>query len=208
MINHIYNNDIKDEENLKINVTGKNLAAGLERFVWMCRQCGTEDTLVTQVNTITCTACNSSWTMDAHFRFKPHREGIAEIGDLHDWSQWHKLKVKERIAQCAENDVLTESDNVSFGTINDDGSFSTFAEGSLALSKQLLTFTPRTAHEHRLNLPVKEIRDYVFQRRDIFEFDFAEKTHRFRFIKHSAMKWVFYLRYMNRYEECEQRGYI
>jgi len=208
IIKHIHNNDIKNEENLKITVTGNNLTAGLERFVWLCPQCGSEDRLVTGGNDISCSACNSAWSMDSHFRFKPHREGTAEIGDLYDWSQWHKQKVKEKLAQTAESDILTKSDNAAYGTINNDGSFTTLAEGALALSRQRLIFTPRENQEHRLDLPVPEIRDYVFQRKDIFEIDFGGNTHRFRFFKQSPMKWVFYLRYMNRYEECEKRGYI
>lgn len=208
MISFIYQNDIKDEQNRSVTFSGSNLATGLEHFMWICRQCKKDDTLATNENTVSCTACNSSWTMDAYCRFTPRKPAATEIGDLYDWSSWHKKMVKDKI-RTTQNDVpITQSKNVLYGKTVPDGTFVVLAEGTLSLTKQALSFICKTGSDLSFHLPVSEINDYVFQRKDIFECYCQEKTYRFRFLDHSPMKWVFYLRYLNDYEECEKRGYL
>ncbi len=207
MISFMHQNDIKDEKNHSVIFSGKNNAAGLERFVWMCRQCKEEDTLKTAENTVSCSACDSSWTMDSYCGFTPQR-AAAEIGDLYDWSVWHKKVVKEKIRAAQDNVQITQSENVLYGKTITDGTFVVLAEGTLTLTKQILSFTCKTGSDLSFHLLASEINDYVFQRKDIFECRCQEKEYRFRFLNHSPMKWVYYFRYLNDYEECEKRGYL
>lgn len=208
MKDFIYNNDIKDKENLHTQFTGKNLAIGLERFVWICKNCKKEDTLVTRGDHISCSACNYSWSVDTHLRLKPLQVDTAAIGDLHDYAKWHKEIVMDTIGSAASHDTLTESKNVILCTINREGKSTQLATGTLSLTKESLTFTPDVDSSYTILLSVPEIQSYVFQRKDVFECSCEEKSYRFRFQGHSPMKWVFYLRYLNGYEEYEQRGYL
>ena len=52
-------------EMLRWPVRGKNLAHGLENLLFRCPQCRQTETLTTSANTITCSACTASWTIDA-----------------------------------------------------------------------------------------------------------------------------------------------
>lgn len=208
MKDHIYNNDIKDKENSQTEFTGKDLAGGLERFVWICKNCKKEDMLVTKGNHIICSACNCSWSMDTHFRFKPLQADTAAIGDLHDWAKWHKEMVMDKIKSGGLHDTLTESNDVRLCTISDDGKTTNLATGTLSLTKEFLTFNPAMDSPYTIQLSVPQIHGYVFQRKDIFECRCNDKSYRFRFKGHSQMKWVYYLRYLNGYEEYEQRGYL
>ncbi len=208
IIKYIYQNDLKDKENLQIKFSGKNLTAGLERFVWICKNCKKEDTLYTSNNDIACSSCGASWNMDTHLRLKAIQTETAETGDLHDWSTWHKKILIEKIKTCSEDKLLTKSSNVIYCSININGKYIPIAEGTLSLTKKLLTFQPNTGNEHLFQLDVNEINDYVFQRKDTFECRCKEKSYRFRFTGHSPMKWVYYLRYLHNYEDCERRGYI
>ena len=204
----LYRNDIKDPINQKIRFTGKNLTGGLERFVWMCRNCQTEDTLVTQNDTISCTTCGQSWMMDGNCRLAPVNPQDVAIGDLWDWAAWHKTMVRQRISAAGAEGFLTQSNNVQWCTIDDFGHFTILSTGQLSLTKNKIRFIPVGADKAVVELPVTEINDYVFQRKDVFECRSKDASYLFLFEKHSPMKWVFYFRYLNGFEECEKRGYL
>lgn len=207
IIRHITNNDIFDEEMLNTEFTGERLACGLERFVWICKHCRSEDTLSTSDNTISCSRCNSSWTVDSHFRLTPKDPDTAAIGNLYEWATWHKEQVREKIAAADSKDPLATNSGVLYSDINLNGQFITLAEGTLALSKETLSFST-AEKEKSFILETKDISDYVYQRKDVFECRCNNTSYRFRLIHHSPMKWVYYLRYLKGYEEFEKRGYI
>jgi hypothetical protein len=141
-------------------------------------------------------------------RFKPEKPQTAQIGDLWDWASWHKKIVMDKIRTAAGNDLLTTSENAQYCTIDDLGVFGILTTGALALTKTHVSFHPCDKKEYALSFPVADIHDYVFQRKDVFECRAGEISYHFRFIKHSPMKWVYYFRYLNRYEEFEKRGYL
>lgn len=202
---YLYNNDVKNEENRKVPFVGKDLAKGLERFMWICRHCQVEDALVTNGNTVTCTACSATWEMDAHCRFKPLLPAHAEIGDLHDWSLWHKEQVKAKLTAAKPDDILTTSDDVHLSTEDENSRFMDQAKGRLTLTPLTIKFTPENGET--LRWVRSEISDYVIQKKDILEFRADGKYYRYVFSGHSPMKWIFYLRYMDGFAEIEERGY-
>ena len=207
IIKYITNNEILDEQNQKIEFRGEQLACGLERFAWICRNCQSEDTLSTNGNTISCSYCSGSWTIDSHFRLSPLQKETAGINNLYDWAVWHKEKTLEKINRTIKDEIITQNDTVIFCDISFNGKFIALAEGILSLSKETLSFVA-TQKEKSFSLPVKDISDYVYQRKDVFECRCNNKSYRFRILGHSPMKWVYYLRYLNGYEKFEQRGYI
>lgn len=207
IIHQITNNDIFDEEMLKTEFKGKQLARGLERFVWICKNCQSEDTLSTNDTMISCSQCNSSWTIDSHFRFTPLEKGTAQISNLYDWATWHRERVIDKLNKAKNEDTIAENKKVIYCDISFNGKFINLAEGSLSLSKALLAFNA-TEKEKSLALEVKDISDYVYQRKDVFECRCNNKSYRFRIVGHSPMKWVYYLRYFKGYKEYEKRGYI
>lgn len=207
IIHHITNNDIYDEEMLKTEFTGERLACGLQRFVWICKNCQSEDTLGTSKNTISCSLCDSSWTIDSHFRFTPTDQKTATIGNLYEWATWHKERVIEKVNKAHHDETITRNSSVLYSDINLNGQFTTIAEGTLALSKESLYFDA-AEKEKSFSLKVKDITDYVYQRKDVFECRCTNQSYRFRFVNHSPMKWIYYLRYLKGYDEFEKRGYI
>lgn len=200
---YITHSDIKDPQNLNYPFKGKQLAEGLERFVWMCMNCGCEDTLITENNSIICTSCGKSWIIDAHCRLFPRSENTKSFHDLKDWSDMHKIKVKEKIK--ANPEVLTQSKNVILQTENEQGLFSNKAVGTLTLSPNHLTFC---SSSQTYSWMTENLTNCVIQKKDIFEFSYENKLFRFLFDKKSVMKWIFYTRYLKGFEEIEKRGYF
>lgn len=199
---YIYQNDIKDPENAAVPFTGAKLAEGLERFVWICMHCGSEDTLITSDNTIRCTSCNGSWDIDAHCRLTSNDQSTNCLPDLKDWSDMHKEKVQEFLSH--RRGELTRNSDVTLQTENSEHVFENKESGTLILSKEELLFETSSC---TFRWPVKEIVDYVIQKKDIFEFRHNSDYYRFLFNKKSPMKWIYYFRYLNNYSICEKQGH-
>lgn len=208
IIQFIANDDLNNEELIKTEFVGEPATIGVNRFMWMCPSCKKEDHIKGETNKVLCTACGAEWDVDTHFRFFPTTDNAVEIGNLHDWSQWHKSQVKEKIATCGGDELLTANDGVHYCDVTDLGEYPTIATGRLTLSSKMLTFTPDNRKNEQLALPVEKINDYVFQMKTIFECRLDGKVYKFRFEDSSPMKWVYYFRYLNEYSEYENRGYI
>jgi len=202
---YIYNNDVKNPENRTVIFRGATMAKGLERFVWICKQCKAEDALVTDGNVITCTACSASWEIDPYCVLKPRMPNIAAVGDLHDWVRWHKEQVKARIASSPSSAIMTESTDVVMQTEGPGGTFVDRLTGTLALWRDKIMFTPADSGGRIMEWPFEAVEDYVIQLKDVFEFSVGSDCFRFAFDGHSPMKWIFYVRYMKGYEEIEKR---
>jgi 1-acyl-sn-glycerol-3-phosphate acyltransferase len=205
---YIYNNDIKNPANREVAFSGTGLAEGLERFVWICRQCEAEDALVMSGNTITCTACSATWEINAYCDLKPRMPNIAPAGDLHDWVAWHKQQVKERLAEAMGDAIITDSHDVVLQTEEGRGNgFIDRRAGTLVLTPKEIRFIPDDSSATLMEWELEKIEDYVIQAKDIFEFRVGKQYFRFVFDGHSPMKWIFYMRYMKEFDEVEQRGF-
>jgi 1-acyl-sn-glycerol-3-phosphate acyltransferase len=204
-------NDIKEHADGSIPFSGKGAADGLERFVWTCMHCESEDTLAMSGDVIFCSACGSSWSLNALCRISALRQGIQSFGDLNDWARWHRITVLSRIRNASANDVLTISGGVLMQSAPAGAGFGKTAteavSGAIVLTREKLTFTDATSHQTMAFL-VSDIEDCVIQRKDIFEFRFKDRYWRFAFSGHSPMKWVYYLRYLKGYEKLEKQGFI
>lgn len=200
----IKQNDIKDPQNLAYPFSGKKLAEGLERFVWICMHCGNEDTIVTDNNTISCTSCGKKWNIDAHCRLSPLDKETKSFEDLKDWADYHRTFVLQKL-QLPPADVLAESTPVTLQLENENGEYEDRESGTLRLTTNEISFISQSQSR---TWPLTEIDNYVIQKKDIFEFRHKETDIRFVFNKQSVMKWIYYVRYLKGYTRFEEQGYL
>ncbi len=208
MKSSMWHNDIKDPSNSAARFSGTRLAEGLERFVWMCMECGAEDTLVTRGNDIRCTSCGGGWSLDAVCKLTPVESGTKCFADLYDWAQWHRQRVIDVIKSATAESVLTESADVSLSAGDDNVRFEAEGRGTLLLTPASLTFSFEQTSRPALVFEVPRIQAVVIQKKDIVEFSYRGRYYRCLFNRHSPMKWIYYLRYLQGYEECEKRGFL
>jgi len=202
----IAHNDIKSHAAAGV-FFGKGNAEGLQRFVWICMNCESEDTLVMKGDTVRCRSCSASWSMNALCRLSPLKGGIRSFSDLHDWAQWHKIKVRSRIKAASPLDVLATGSGIQMQSSISGAPFTDQGHGALILAKENLTFTTAKDRQCRV-FSVAEIEDCVVQRADVFEIRHGPTYHRFVLRGHSPMKWLYYCRYLRGYNRYEKRGYL
>ncbi len=202
----LYNNDIKDELNLKTIFKGNDLAEGLTHFIWICRNCRTHDALYTENNKVGCNECGSCWKLNSHGQLKVIKG--CEIGDLYDWNQWHKKILIDQIKDGIPEKILAVDKNTDYCIVDQNGKTEILSSGSLKLSSQHLIFTPNDSQFGLVKIPVSDIEDAVFQKKVFLECRTEESVYLFRFNCGSTMKWIYYIRYLQHYEIYEERKYI
>jgi len=79
----------------------KNLLEGLENILYYCPKCEQEFALETKGNTIRCTACGNSATMDRHSRLTPAAGSVAPE-TVHTWHKKQALYEKRRLKDDAK----------------------------------------------------------------------------------------------------------
>ena len=205
ILNEIKSDDLNDEKNRSVNFIGRDFAAGLNRFLWKCKKCGGDDTLEISLNKFSCVKCGASWSVDGHMVFKSTETGDTET--LLDWSNWHKEQVKKSVEQADETTILCKNSKVIYSDIGPTGEFIPLSEGILKLSKEKLEFVSQNG-KRSLSFNTKDITDYVCQRKDVFECRTNNTSYRFKITDKSAMKWIFFFRYLNEWDSCEKSGII
>ncbi len=68
---------------LPVRYKGKRLAEGMENLLFICPNCGTYDSIATQGDAVSCTACGHSFTYDEFGAL--HGSQFANVRELSDW---------------------------------------------------------------------------------------------------------------------------
>lgn len=84
----------------------KAIAAGAENIAYVCPRCEAENKMVSEKDTLRCTACGNRAKMDASGFFHPVEEDDKVFEDLHLWQNWERQRLKDKIA--AANFVFEE----------------------------------------------------------------------------------------------------
>ncbi len=204
IIEGIRTNEIANPRNRQFTFRGRNLALGLERLLWLCPQCREEDTLITEGDRLRCDACGGDWRLSAHGDLFPVNQPAMRMMDLTAWADMQKTTAREKL-QTPGDAIIAQTRDAVLQTRDERDVFIPHAAGTLALARDRLLFTDDAGK--RLQWPTADIRDYVIQKKDIFECRVGDQTLRFVFNHKSPMKWLTYFRSMHEFWKCEERGY-
>jgi len=92
-------------------VWSRRLAEGLQKILYYCPKCDMEYTMVTDRNTIRCTACGNAATIDREAKLTPTPGSVAE----HEISLWFRDQVRREMRTLSE-DMEPIVDNVKVRT--------------------------------------------------------------------------------------------
>ena len=204
MIAGIRHNELRDPQIAATPFSGDGFAEGLENFIWKCRSCGTDDHIETSGNEFRCTHCGAIWAVDSHLKFSPLNGHAGPVGDLHDYANWLKAGIAEKVDIAPDTEVLAKSVDAVLIKTEPDGVYTPLATGTLELDKKEIRFLSDTAG---FTIPVSETSDCTFQRNKVFEFHHKKVVYQFLFETKSPIKWVWWFRGFNNYAASVAKGY-
>ena len=94
------------DNKIKIDVPFR--ADGLNRILYKCPNCKTENKMIGQGTTLTCNACGKVWEMDEYGQLSA-KEGFTEYSHIPDWYSWERECVKREI-EAGEYKIDAEVD--------------------------------------------------------------------------------------------------
>lgn len=206
---YLYNNDIKNLISSNIEIKGKDFAEGLQYFFWICKNCKTHDSLTVNGNLLHCSKCDACWMLNGEGRLDKI-EGV-DAGDLFDLAKWHRDEVKKQINDAKNQKadiILAQDENTEYCNIERNGKVNVIKTGILVLNLEYLTLLAKSSNSVLLRIPVSDIKNAVFQKKEFLECNTENHAYFFRFCNGCTMKWVYYIRYLNHYEIYEDRKYI
>lgn len=203
IIKHIKNNDCKNELLKDTTFTCDAPANGIDRLLWCCPHCKSENSLEYSDKSVKCTSCNEEFTINPNLSVES--PNCKSILDIHDWVGFQKSVVKGKIAESAPDVILAEKAGIQLVDVDYSGRTISLDTGKLSLSKEALTYYG----EHgTLEFKIDEITQPVFQKKDFIHFEQKSGGEtRFLIEDDALFKWLMYLRYLTDYDKSEEQGY-
>lgn len=120
----------------KVVIDHPQRAEGLNRLLYKCPNCNAEHKTESHGDTLTCTACGKSWTMDEYGRLHGS-DGVTEYPHIPDWSAWERQCVREEI----RSGTYYFEDTVRVETLPNSFRFYKQGEGKLIQTPEGTTLT-------------------------------------------------------------------
>ena len=127
-----YENAYESQRENKWEYKGKNLAKGMETVLFLCPECGSEDTIETDGNRFYCTKCSLSGEYNEYGFLEGEN---LPYDNVLDWMRWIEKEFDRRLALCSEDTPVYDCSNVTFYRMNEDYTNSTLCESSLHIYK-------------------------------------------------------------------------
>jgi hypothetical protein len=84
----------------KIKIDEPSRADGLDRLLYKCPKCGSENGMSGKGTTLSCADCGKVWEL-TEYGFLKATEGDTEFSHIPDWYEWERVCVKEEIESGA-----------------------------------------------------------------------------------------------------------
>lgn len=182
----LHHDDIKSPLNKGVVFSGENLASGIQRILWLCPQCGEQDSLSGQSDDIVCSCCGSRWRLDGSLKISPNDKQGA---DLKDWIIWQKGEM-EKIIEDKSDSLLTGAKDIFLSEVVNRQLVNP-GRGDLKLYGDRVEFIGDQGE--KTVFEVNKLEHYIDNFNKVFEFDYNQKRFRIIFDGKNASKWIFFL---------------
>ncbi|HAK44791.1 MAG TPA: hypothetical protein DCO79_02565 [Spirochaeta sp.] len=181
--------DIKNPLNNDIEFKGENLASGIQRILWLCPECGEQDTLSGDGDDIVCSSCGSKWRINGSLKTSPEGK---QGNDLKDWLVWQEEEMK-KLCDGAGDSVLTKTENIVLSELVDHKMIKP-CRGNMMLYADRIEFMSEECEN--VTFANEFLVHYIDNFNKVFEFDYEKKRYRILFDGKNASKWIFFLNYL------------
>ncbi|NLZ77521.1 MAG: 1-acyl-sn-glycerol-3-phosphate acyltransferase [Spirochaetales bacterium] len=170
------------QRRVKARFIGKRSAEGIEKALYLCPSCMGGSTIIGKRRTVSCTACDLSYTLNEHERLENDAGGKALFEDIAAWRDWQRSYLN------AHHPAFPDDEGVLFQT-GDETRLRTITTGfSLRLEEDGMTLTTAT-QTYRFDFD--RITSMIINAKNTLEFYCNGFLYRVRIAKHrSVLKYV------------------
>ncbi|MCD8205484.1 MAG: TSUP family transporter [Clostridia bacterium] len=119
--------------------TGKNLAMGIENYLFICPVCSSYDTITANGDSFRCVRCG----MNGRFNDKGFIEGDTPYTTVYDYAKWMKRKFKQDTEEKDVTEPIVEAEDVLQYEIDKFHKPIVLASGKLTVYKDRIDFYPK-----------------------------------------------------------------
>lgn len=123
------------EQHPEIHYKSKKLAEGLENILFRCPDCGAVCSLTTKGHTITCTACQKTYTLNDRYGF----EGGKPFDNFAAWYEWQSNALQQEILTNPNYQLISKVE-LRHGSKTGDALTRHAGEGECVLDRTGLTY--------------------------------------------------------------------
>lgn len=166
----LYVNDYNFQREHMIRVGGKRRASGLEKFLYVCTECGSFNTIDSHKDDVFCTSCGARATMDEY--------GFLQGMTFDNILDWHKYQNEKR-EELKQTEFSTPG---IFYEVNYE-KYSSKRIGTIELTyKDGVFYITGSVNE---TIPIKETKFFRLTQLNVLTFDFNNKHYFIRIERHN-----------------------
>jgi len=191
----LFHDDFQFQKENPFKLESRKRAETLELFIYLCPQCGTMDSLVSQGNEFECQKCKWGVHVDEFGCFP--QGGDFPFESLYHWGQWQEketgLRVRDYVLQENQDQPLLQDEHLTLLTGSGLVPLKPQSRGGLKLWKGKLEFIPEKGSPYVF--PITEMDALSIFKQQKLEFYFQKILYRFHFgsPRDSAYKWLKFL---------------
>jgi len=205
----LFHDEFSYQKNSWNKYIGNNLAEHLEHFLFLCPNCHSINSLISQHNELYCNRCSYKVIYNQYGLLEEMQKKIY-FDNLRDWNCWQKSYLEEFVNKKIESSVIEtilQDDSVEMLEGSFEKAFKSMGVGRLHLNRDGLYFSLPNETEKQFKL--KKITGLNVQFHAVLEFNYKEKMYHFKFLNQhiSAYKWVLAINYCKKENKLNQLYY-
>lgn len=187
---YISNNDFLNEKIQSIKFKGKNLAVGVERVMWKCPACETEDKLKGIGDEIFCNACNKKFSIDGNQNVWDNESILKtkKIANLREWNIWQFGLALEKLKN-PETKIFLSDPEIEMYDEPSNNNWRCLGKGEMTLSKEGIEWKSKEDPSKILSFPIKEILNIVDNFNEYSILNLKRDRYKFFSFNTSSYKW-------------------
>lgn len=196
----LFHDEFSYQKDIRNKYIGNNLAEHLEHFLFLCPNCHSFNSLISQNNELYCDECNYKIIYNQYGLLEGMQKKLY-FDNLRDWNRWQKNYLEEFINKKMNipgNKTILQDDSVEMLEGSFEKAFRKIGVGKLHLHQDGLYFSLPDGTEKHYEL--KKITGLNVQFQSVLEFNYKEKMYHFKFLNQhiSAYKWVLAIDYFKK----------
>lgn len=194
----LFFDEIEYQQKEKILYKGKNPAEHIEQALFMCPSCKKTGTLLSKRDSVLCTECGYSVTLNA-YRELESSVSTPLFTNIRDWNRWQIKELEELLKKISSNSTIFKNSHLTIHTGKGTDRMKHLFHGKAELSPELITLRNSSGIIVK-QIPVNELIGINVQNKEKLDFYYNGKVYNIfdRKKRFSAYGWLIAIQYLQR----------